>query len=291
MQIVVLNTTWQNAIDNYLDYLCSTGYSGESIRTKKGSCMALVRWLHLQSTATPQDTTTAHLEAYYGLLRERDIKPTTAQQHIRNAAQFFGYLQESGGISHNPASALILKRVPALQRTQVFTTEEIKKLYHHAQNRQERALLALSYGCGLRLKEISDANLTDFKEKDKLFIVAKGKNGKRRVVPMNDTVVRDIAGYIAYERPTTHSVALMINNHNNTQRMHPATIRGKIRAIYKRAGIYHPGHCVHTLRHSIATHLLGQGLPVGQVRIFLGHKKLESTQIYTHIADLQTQSL
>ena len=116
-----------------------------------------------------------------------------------------------------------------------------------------------------------------------MLYVRSGKGGRRRVVPMSGQVVKDLAAY-AYgqrnEQRKQNEQAFFINQIGT--KMRGQSFYKLLKRLCKRVGL----SCdigLHHLRHSIATHLLQAGLPVEQVRDFLGHKQLESTQIYTRV--------
>jgi len=157
---------------------------------------------------------------------------------------------------------------------------QIKQLYRLA-GVKERVVLSLFYGCGLRRSEGEQLNLKDVSFKSGLLYVRKGKGGKRRAVPMSEKVVEDLQVYVDIERKwTIKNDALVLNKRGS--RMSGKSHSRMLKSLIKRTEL--KGQItLHSLRHSIASHLLERGLSVEYVRDFLGHKHLESTQIYTHI--------
>jgi integrase/recombinase XerD len=211
----------------------------------------------------------------------------TIRGYLFGLRLFFMYVQKIGLIGDNPMSTLRFAPRPEGNR-QVLTKTEISQLYGVCKNEQERALLSLLYGCGLRRAEAEKLNLRDVDLRAGWLFVRSGKGRKRRVVPMNSTVVEDLKGYRYDQRPGQIGVwtgvedekAFMLNSKGSR-------LRGKdywkyFKAILKRSGV-EKLISVHHLRHSIATHLLAGGMTIEQVRDFLGHECLESTQIYTRI--------
>ncbi|MEN0050187.1 MAG: tyrosine-type recombinase/integrase, partial [Bacteroidota bacterium] len=169
---------------------------------------------------------------------------------------------------------------------------------------QERAILSLAYGCGLRASELEKCNIKDVRLKDKLLIVPEGKNKKRRVVPMSKGVAKDLGDYFYLERDrlkmgrafklydADNRFAFML--HNQGGRMRRWTYNKYLKAIIERSEnqiIKDKQISLHNLRHSIATHLIEQGVALEQVRLFLGHSQLETTQIYTRISQEQINKL
>ena len=169
---------------------------------------------------------------------------------------------------------------------------------------QERAILSLSYGCGLRVSELEKCNIEDVKLREKILIVPKGKGLKRRVVPMSSGVVKDLSDYYYEERAHVTNGrnyrpglrAFML--HSRGGRMNKWTYNQNLKKIVERMAeqtgdqsILTQQITIHHLRHSIASHLIEQGVIIEQVRLFLGHSQLETTQLYTHISQSQLKKL
>ncbi|WP_256437263.1 tyrosine-type recombinase/integrase [Flavobacterium sp. CS20] len=182
----------------------------------------------------------------------------------------------------------------------VLDQDEIKELYQATETAQERAILSLAYGCGLRVGELVKCNIEDIRLREKILIVPQGKGNKRRVVPMSNGVGKDLANYYYNERdeltkgrdykPNQNAFIL----HSRGGRMNKDTYNKHLKKLIERTGnleMKEKQITVHSLRHSIATHLLEQGIAVEQVRMFLGHSQLETTQIYTHISKEQLKEL
>ncbi len=161
----------------------------------------------------------------------------------------------------------------------------------------------MAYGCGLRATELQNCNIEDIKLREKILIVPKGKGNKRRVIPMSNGVVKDLSNYYYNEREAltqgrdyklnaSNQNAFML--HSRGGRMMDDTYNKHLKILIERTEnetIKEKQITIHCLRHSIATHLLEQGIAVEQVRIFLGHSQLETTQIYTHISKQQLKEL
>ncbi|WP_372474892.1 tyrosine-type recombinase/integrase [Capnocytophaga sp. ARDL2] len=137
-------------------------------------------------------------------------------------------------------------------------------------------------------------NKEDLRLTENLVIVQKGKNSKRRLVPINDTISNELQIFLSSEE--TKQKAVFLNSKGT--RMQTGTLNKQLKKIIKRtdfgkaftqAELTKIG--MHTLRHSIATHLLENGMALEQVQLFLGHSHIESTEIYTHINQNQLNEL
>jgi integrase/recombinase XerD len=210
---------------------------------------------------------------------------------------FYILLQDTGQITTNPFSTLKFTWPKQYHERTVLTQEEIKQLYETCRSFTERAILGLAYGCGLRVSEIVSLNVEDIKLREAILIVKRGKGNKRRVIPLSNKVKEDLNNYYYHERPITLALgetAFIFNSKGG--RMKKYTYNKVLKSLLKRAfpplGETGKGAIsMHTLRHSIATHLLEQGMSLEQVREFLGHAEIETTEIYTHVNQTQLNKL
>ena len=210
---------------------------------------------------------------------------------MRNLQQYFGYLLEIETIKSNPASHLKFTAVSENVARFIFSQDQIQALYQVA-NLEERTILNIGYGCGLRVQEMSDLNKEDIRFSENLVIVQKGKNSKRRLVPISDKIKTELEEFIFSNEKKTNEIFV----HSKGQRMQTGTLNKRLKnLIYKAKLNLNETELntigIHNLRHSIATHLLQNGMKLEQVQKFLGHSHIESTEIYTHITQNQINSL
>lgn len=191
----------------------------------------------------------------------------------------------------------------------VLTLDELKQLYNtarelsyrtvpdnvpywmpHALYLRDKAMLGIYYGCGLRRNEGVHLDKSDINYHNKTIKVRKGKNYKQRIVPVSQKVMDDLELYQYDARPLLQRnkeikpTAFLLSQRGGR-------IGGQMLLLRLQQLIAHSGNTalqqkkvgLHTLRHSIATHLLQNGMPIEQIAQLLGHSSLESTQLYTHI--------
>ena len=146
-------------------------------------------------------------------------------------------------------------------------------------------MLAAYYGCGLRRNEGVNLDISDILFDKNFVFVRKGKNYKERYVPMSAGVKEDLQNYIDFVRPVlikSNAKALFLNQHG--KRLGSNSMADRLQNLKEKSEINKEAG-LHALRHSIATHLLQSGMELEKIKRFLGHSSLESTQIYTHIAN------
>jgi integrase/recombinase XerD len=230
----------------------------------------------------------SYLEERPNKLRAGGLSESYINHHIYSLKLFFEWQQEKGAIIENPISNLAFKS-PKSKAREILTELEIKQLFNSTESLKERAILALFYGCGLRRMEGEKLNLKDIHFKSNVLYVREGKGNKRRAIPLSKQVKKELWNYAIKERLTKENERSFITNRIN-KRTSGDSYNRTLKEILKRTGITKE-ITLHSLRHSIATHLLEGGLSVEYVRDFLGHKHLESTQIYTRIESKQLWNL
>jgi integrase/recombinase XerD len=151
-------------------------------------------------------------------------------------------------------------------------------------------MLSIYYGCGLRKSEGTNLVVNDILTERKLIHVRKGKGSKERYVPVTGKNLDHITEYLQNGRAflqansESETDSFFINQYGTTCSDQALTAR--LKRLTKNSGnavLQGKRPSLHTLRHSIATHLLQQGMEIEMIQKFLGHASLESTQIYTHI--------
>jgi len=215
------------------------------------------------------------------------LKQNTIHAKIRVLHKFSGFLYKVKNISLSvPISS---ERIETNER-QILNQKEMKRLYGFCEFKQrDRAILAIYYGCALRVSEGAALTIDDINFEKKCLYVRKGKGGKERLVPMSKQVMEDLEDYIFDER-----VKLLKGNHFNQlligkrlgQPLQAAMISKRFRQLLAECALKQGRGerlSLHCLRHSIASHLLENGMKLEDVSSFLGHSSLASTQIYTHL--------
>ena len=303
-KIYLSNSDYLSYLLDYREYIATVGYSYTTHLSRVFAVMEFLQWLIDNEIGVICEVKPVHIKEYYKQLKNRPNKTKDGlicsgyiQHQIRSIRLFFSLLQEKQIIIKNPMSVLqfsIPKEKPVPKF--VLTIAEVLELYRHTETLQERAFLSLCYGCGLRVMELTAINMDDLRLSENYIIIPHGKGNRKRLIPINQRVRGDIEQYILYERAMylkdQHQKALFLNSCG--ERIRKYTFVRMLKKIIERTGNKHINKKEirpHHLRHSIATHLLEQGVTIEQVRNFLGHRKLESTEIYTRVSQKQLKKL
>lgn len=176
-----------------------------------------------------------------------------------------------------------LERIPYGKRPRklpvVLNHDEIARLFDATLCPKHRALLMTLYGAGLRLSEGLHLELRDIDSCRMLIHVRYGKGGKDRYAWLSPTLLEQLRSYWRAYRPRTLLFPGMYPN----RFADPGALQSAFRRARRWAGISKPATC-HTLRHSFATHLLEAGVELPVIQRLLGHRSLNTTAIYLHVA-------
>ena len=292
-----ISSTSEKLLQEFIQYLKVTGYSCSD---KGASAVRELLWWIEKEGIQLETMSSEAMQKYYQYLQDRPnrtragtLSSSTIDGYLFTLKLFFMYLQKVGLKEINPISVLRFdhrKKGVKVERS-ILTKEEIDELYGSCKNEIEKVLLGMFYGCGLRKSEVEKLNVRDLelsKNSGKCLYVRSGKGRKRRVVPLPENVIQDVKSYLQKERVqrmTYHTQgadkkALLLNKRGT--RMKHSTLWVMLKTMLLRTSIKKL-ISLHHLRHSIATHLLASGMGIEEVRDFLGHEHLESTQIYTRV--------
>ena len=269
-------------IYNYRQELQNLGY-GQSIVTNYPKYAQLfLEFTH----ELLENISEEHIKNYTNFLQNKPNKRrkgSLSESYIHSQQLgikgFFDYLERIHQIKQNPFTLKL--KSPKHQERIILTQDEIKTLYQNAKTLEETIILHLCYGCGLRRSEVVNLNKKDIDLDKKLLYVRQGKNKKRRVMPITESIAEDFKMYFL-ETQNNENESFLIDKKGN--RMSGNIIYQTFKNLLKRSeNIDENNFCLHSLRHSIATHLLENEMNVEMVRDFLGHSQLSTTQIYTRI--------
>ena len=157
-------------------------------------------------------------------------------------------------------------------------------------------MLSIFYGCGLRRNEGYHLNISDIHIESSIVHVRKGKGYKERFVPISKKGIEHITAYLYDARPMMvrdNKEAAFFLNHSG-KRLGGQMLMLCLQTLARRTNnseLQQKEIGLHTLRHSIATHLLAHGMNLEKIKEFLGHSSLESTQVYTHLINEENEQV
>lgn len=200
---------------------------------------------------------------------------------------FFRFLLAKGRIERDPTETLTLPRIERYlpETLNELQVQQLIESINTAQPRglRDRAIIELLYASGLRISELANARLENFSAEQRILRVI-GKGNKTRLVPVGRKACEALAAYLSGERPkfvrpkTGSEIFLSSRGTKLTTVRLWQIVKERARVSGLKANIY-----PHLLRHSFATHLLGNGADLRIIQEMLGHSDISTTQVYTHV--------
>ena len=280
---------WTRALEDYCHYLrLERGLSENSIQNYSLDVHKLINFLDVNSIKlSPVDINEEVIQQFIYEIA-KSLNPRSRARLISGLRGFFNYLVFEDYRKGNP---LDLIEAPKTGRKlpDVISTEEIDRLISaidlgKAEGERNRAILETLYGCGLRVSELVNLQISDlFFEEG--FIKVTGKGNKQRFVPVSPYTQKFINIYHNEIRPhlpvkKEATDTLFLNRRGN--KLTRAMIFTIVRRLTEHAGI-NKKISPHTFRHSFATHLLENGADLRAIQQMLGHESITTTEVYMHI--------
>jgi integrase/recombinase XerD len=278
-----MNRDVQAQIRAFLDYL--RGERGLSANTESAYRRDLTQWL-----ASNNDLTPSGVERYLTLLRRDGLAPASVARKRAALSSFCRYLAGEGVLDANPVAAVegttrIERRLP-----HVLTPAQVARLLNAPdpttpRGRRDRAFLELMYASGLRVSEVTHLRVGDVDVKRGLLRV-KGKGNKERLVPVAHPALVALNAHLKQSNHGQSDPRAWVfagRGGGGTPPLGRGIVWRAVKEHARTADLPVPPS-PHWLRHSFATHLLNGGADVRAIQEMLGHARIATTQVYTHVA-------
>ena len=204
---------------------------------------------------------------------------------LSSLRSFFDWLVMEGQISDNPCDKVDGPKI-GRYLPDVLSVEEVEAIIESAdgpgwQDKRDRAIMEVMYGCGLRVSEVSDLKLSSL-YLDEGFIRVRGKGRKERLVPVNELTSDAVLSYMEVRPVPVREADDILFLNKDGGRLSRVSIFKSVKKYVILAGI-RKAISPRTFRHSFATHLIENGADLRGVQVMLGHESITTTEIYTHI--------
>ena len=276
-------------IDSFIRFLAvERGLSENYQLSTQRSLSEFARWcVTRKNIDKPCDVTLPMLSEYLADRKRSGLSASSIKLIVVALKIFFRFLAGKSAVERDPAEALALPRIERylpetlneLQVEQLLEKIDTSALY----GLRDRAMMELLYASGLRISELANARLENFNFEERIVRVT-GKGNKTRLVPVGRTACEALAAYLSAERPQLvkrRSGSEIFLSARGTK-LTTARIWQIVKKHARRAGL-EKNIYPHLLRHSFATHLLGNGADLRIIQEMLGHADISTTQVYTHV--------
>ena len=278
-----------------------------SERTVKSWLFVLNRfiaWCDDRSLACMSEITAEHLAAYRrSLYHYRNpktgspLKFDTQAHYLIPVRRWFVWLTDSHYIEVDPAQDIELPKTEDRLPASILTAEQVELLLNLPDvtaplGIRDRAILETFYSTAIRCGELLALDVYDINHEREIATVRRGKGNKDRVVPIGKRALSWIQKWTQDIRPdlVTESSAQSLFVSKNGKRLGANYVSKVVRDYLVQIGITQRGAC-HLLRHTAATLMMENGADLRSLQMFLGHARLNTTQIYTHVSIQRLQDV
>lgn len=278
-------------ITDYLAYLKNKNFSAHTLRAYHTALVEFAQFCQARHVSHNKALTPANLRAFLAAVQLSNPARNTVLRKIATLRSFAKYLLRQGKLAKNPFALLPSpKREKLLPKfLSVPETDRLLDTAAHSKHfaARNKALFELMYSSGLRRSEVTNLKIRDVDFFNGLVKVL-GKGRKERLVPVTQAALQALKDYLA-TRPNPQATDALFLNKNGL----PLTGDGLAYLFKNTAIASNLARRVtpHSLRHSFATHLLGNGCDLRSLQEMLGHKSLSTTQVYTHVSLEQLKSV
>ncbi|HBJ34417.1 MAG TPA: recombinase XerD [Planctomycetaceae bacterium] len=282
--------------DAFLLELRVSGYSPRTVEGLKQRLRRFTNWsIGLGMDATESLTGVAmcqyryYLHAYRTPRTKKNLQVSTQSQHLLALRAWTRWLGQKRLVSEDLSKSLLLPRLPRRKLAVVLTETEVRRLLEQpdvetAMGLRDRAILETLYSTAIRASELRALDLPDIDACRKVIHIRCGKGAKDRLSPISSRAIGWLEKYLREVRPTflirDREPSLFVG------RTGARLTRNRLAQIVRRhmvgAEIEKAGAC-HLLRHTAATMMLHYGADLRSLQMYLGHERLDTTQIYTHM--------
>ena len=246
------------------------GYSESTFKNYARS----IAFLTLRTGKLPQKISDNEIEDYLMKLSKEKSPSESYFKHTVYGLRFLFRLLEQNDRALKLPRLRQVKSLPV-----VLSKDECRRLFNGTKNLKHRIVMCLMYSAGLRMDETRRLMWKDIDRSRMQIKVNQGKNRKDRYVVLSPYILKGLEKYYSQYQPDTY----VFNGNEKGQPLHRRSIQRIIAESAKKAGIKKEVTC-HTLRHSFATHLLEDGVDILTIMEQLGHSRIQTTMMYTHIA-------
>ncbi len=281
---------WQIYIKGFVAYLkLERSLSANSIEAYKRDVEKLATFFAEQnSDVNPAKVSAEQLKEFIKQVNEQHMEATSQARTLSGIRAFYKYLLLENIIVDDPTQLIETPRTTR-KLPDTLSIEDIDALINaidlsKPEGERNRAMLETLYSCGLRVSELVGLKISQLFF-DTGFVRIVGKGNKERLVPIGETAIKRINGYLEFDRIHTpikkeaEDIVFLNNRGAGLSRVMVFTI---IKNLAQKIGLK-KSISPHTFRHSFATHLIEGGADLRAVQEMLGHESINTTEIYTHL--------
>ena len=288
---------YTDAVQALLGELAAQSLRPSTINRYQDALAAFQEHLKLHGVAELRGVRREHVESFQQKLLAKNYAPRTVRAWVYPVRRLFHRLCERGELFVSPAANV--PQVPERNKKprRLVTAAELTRLFAAPDLKtrlgiRERAMLETLYGTAMRLRELVRLDVADIDMGTGLAHIREGKGRKARVVPLGHESARWLATYMAtsrtyWVRRRPKEPRLWVNNRGNE--ISVDSVHAMLTKLSRRARVT-PSVYPHAFRYAAATHMMQRGADLLTIKELLGHKRIQTTQIYTLVASADVQA-
>ena len=271
-----------NYIDQYIEYIKTTKHSSDNtLQSYRRDLNKYNDYLLSHDFYDIREVNATTLNSYVIHMEKEKMSASTISRNIASIRSFYNYLVSIGEIDSNPAVSLkapkVEKKVP-----DTLSIDEVNLLLAQPGNSnnkeiRDKAMLELLYATGMRVSELISIKVTDVHLN--LDYIECTDNGKKRIIPIDNVAKFALEDYIKNARNQMCPDSVYLFSNVKGEKMSRQGFWKIIKFYAAKAGI-EKDITPHMIRHSFASHMIGNGADIKAVQEMLGHADISSTQIY-----------
>jgi len=268
------------------------GFAASTVETYTLSIKAFCRFAKNELQTDPVNVNGPKLLKWIQYLKNTGIGHSRIENHHYALKSFFAFLKKSGNIPSNPAEVLPLLITRRRQITKPISTQDAFKLldsfdqstWHGLRN---YTMVAVLWALGLRTSELTGLKVRSFETghgKRTGLLRVRGKNKKQRALFVVDRLFDKLTRYLAHPKAPNKKHAPLFQADTKTTAISNNRVQRIVKDQAKKAGII-AGVTPRMLRHSFATEMYHQNVPLSAIQAMMGHDSIADTSIYIHVSD------
>ena len=274
-------------IDSFIGFLrVEKNYSQHTLRAYANDLRSFQNHLeNVEGSMSFLDADSDLVRAWVADMVDKGVAPSSVARKMSSLRAFYDFLRTEGVVVHNPVASL--KNPKQRKRLPVFVKEEDMDFLldevsfgEGYEACRDRMIIMCFYSTGMRLSELVGLDVADV-DVERSVITVFGKRSKERVVPLGDEMKRELEKYIQQRSLLKSDAPALFLSHTGSRVSHSFVYRmvkeklSSVTSVSKKSP--------HVLRHSFATVMLNNEAELGVVKELLGHERLTTTEVYTHL--------
>jgi len=279
----------EETLECFLDYLSiERGLAQNTIISYRYDLIKYISFLKKKKISSFNQTNKVLVKNYFVYLRGKDLKINSISRNLVAVKMLYRFLLMEGLIKKDITNFIEFPRV-SKKLPHILSLREINLLLDKANFKgnlglRDQAILELLYATGMRVSELIHLKINDINMENRM-LKCLGKGSKERIIPFGDKAYQSLNLYLDRLRPklvkNPDENVLFLNSRG--KRLSRQGVFYLVKVYAHKAGI-EKKVTPHTLRHTLATHLIENGADLRSVQEMLGHSDIATTQIYTHVS-------